>query len=190
MPEVRLKCFPYNLLLMKTALPRELERIYDSVRHKKRKEMEPYLREFDFSKVDMNNETKFLLPKGACEAGKFLRAMLITKRLGRETREAVEAYRNLLEIPYGKYGYPFGDEIFTALLFPSSSRRYFFDVQKEEHVDGPSGRYVLTVPFGLLINLERRQELPDALVDVIDWGTGSVQKEFSLNKRYLSQFSG
>lgn len=177
---------------------RSVEEIYNSVKELRRKEMEPYTGEFDFSRVEptiqplrYGNIPLIHLREHTAEAGKFLRAKLLKNRFGRKTRESVEKYTGVLTIPLAdELAYPFGDEIQTVIFFPSPTREIVFrDMEKGNYVERKSGKYVITVPVGLSINLKTKHTTPHYMpMAIIDWQTGDLEKDFQLNRKYVSQF--
>ena len=180
---------------------RSVEEIYNSIKELRRKEMEPYMGEVDFSKLKeiiqplrvgtLSGSVPIIkLNDDTAEAGKFLRAKLIKDRVGQKTREFVEKYKEVLTIPFIATAYPFGDEIQTIIFFPSPTGEIIFrDMEKGNYVERKSGKYVITVPVGLSINLKTRHTTPPYMpMAIIDWQTGDLEKDFQLNRKYVSQF--
>lgn len=184
---------------MKPELKEDLLKIYNSVKEIKQKEMEPYEREFDFSKLEKPHPNiqrmmlTSLTPLSAelAEAGKFLRAGLIKSPRSRKTRNMLEAYIEILGIgniaPYLDKR-AMADEIMTAIFFNNPKKSLDYDAVHERFTN-PSPEYRLTIPCGLYLNFKSKiANRPESPIPLIDWETNDYEKEFFLNRKYLSQF--
>ena len=162
--------------------------------------MEPYLGEFDFLKLEKPhpNTQRMILPPVTpltaelAEAGKFLRAGLIKSPRSKKTQMMQIAYREMLGIssmvPYlDERAKP--DEIMTAIFFNNPKKHLYYDAKHEMYTPDRCEEYSLIIPCGLYLNFKSKTvNRPESPIPIVDWETHDFEREFYLNRKYLSQF--
>jgi hypothetical protein len=166
---------------------RPVKEIFNSLKEVKARELEPYLEEFDFSKLeklDRPEQKKILvfrkLPENLAEAGKFMRANLLNGE-SEKTRNAVYAFRNAIGI-LDSFEDPIPDEILTGVFFRGpeiGDNMNMIEYQGEK----------LAVPKGFYFNFKSKFVYPPlAPIPTVGWNTKFPAKDIELNRMYFSQF--